>query len=891
MIELNSLISSQKQKKNKKRIFVASILVLILAFNFIFISSSFLHNFNESSGFPSSQADDANNYIHTQGIDPSLLQDPYTVNFTDIWSFFESNYASEFDFDINTYFRLGDENGTVLNNFLYSLDNLLLYNTLLKNASLLHDNYEDLQSTLLWYDGSDTYDYGFVDSLDGNSEEVNDYRRNLIDNLMPIFLLTETNPDDNLANINEAFELINSSQFWDPTNNVFLNYNSSTGNVYAIDNLYAVMATLLINQTNIIDDQIQIDAGKLANYTMETLTDYFWDSDNKGYNHSYSNDLTTIIDGNKYLETNALGIITLVEYWKQNTNKSVYLNNATQLFDIINSTMWNETYGEGAYLNQSASDWSNPNELIDLKTNAIMMEASLKLFEATGNVSYYDTAIKIYKTFENIFYDTDNNAYATSLNASDGSIDKNKNLLSNLRLSEAYLTALDIYQNTSVSSSFKLSEAIPEFIFDQETMNISTNYTYTSQYSNYSIAGANLTYIIKYPNGTILTTLYNITNENGTHNFSYYFPRGLLIAKNYSIIIFANKSFYEFAYTTLYFNVSSGIDYVSGLENVDEYNQGVAVNVSILVNNTRNNDLYVNFSIEADSNLIMSSRSFLLNSSQERIIWNNFSVRNDAIPANYTFHFILKNGSDIFLDYTKQIAIKSSLEVANLIYDGKVIEGDSLQISLNIENYLRNQSTSFNLTIMGDNIQTFQQEYSIDQNEIKSIQASILVDNDINEQEIQINIKISRSNTIYYNNTISTQIVNKFEITSLFCPSSTTQGSSAQFIMTINNNKETNELYAVSVNGKVSYGIMTPAGNNIAIDLDPINNPYDISPKTYDIEIFDSSGTLIFKFFFKIQVKLSVMNILLFYILPILVPIALVLYFKNKQLITERLRR
>jgi hypothetical protein len=898
MIKRNSLFSSKTRKANRKRIFIGGLLIFFLILNFILLSSNLLFESNSPSTFPNLKRDNSPRKPQSQGIYISLLQDPYTVNFNDTWNFFETNYTSDLDIYIDTYFRLGDEDGTILNDSVYSLDNLLLYNTLLKHineysASEILSIYLDLKDTDLWYDNGG-YEYGFVDSLDNSTQTVNNYRRNLIDNLMPIFLLIENIPDSPegpyLTNIYETFDLISSNQFWNDSNDNFLNYNSSNGNVYAIDNLYAVLATLLVNQTDDIDSQYKIDAGNLANKTMETLSAKFWDKNNKGYFHSLLNDLSSTVDNNKYLETNALGIITLIEYWKV-SNNSEYLNNATMIFNKINTTLFNGTYG--AYQNQTTLNWANPDDFIDVKSNAMMMQACLKLFEVSGNISYYNSALSIYNTLENTFYDSTNKAYSTSLDISTTSENKDKNLLYNLRVCEAYLAALEIYENTTISSSFNSNSSIPEFIFDQEDLIITTNYTYSSQYANYSIPNADLTYTIRYPypNDDILATKHNSTNENGTHVFSYYLPTNLTIADNYSITILANKSFFKFAYTTLYFNVSSGIEYISGLENENEYNQGVNVNITLLVNNTRNNNVTLNFSIIADSNLIISPRSYLLNASQESSIWNNFTVKNNAIPGNYTFHFILKNGSDIYLDYTKLIEIKTSLEVTNLIYDSRVVEGDITKISLNIANFLQNQTSSFNLSIMGENIAPFEEEYNLNPNEIKSIDVSLNLDDIINTEEIQINILISRNNTIYYNNTITIQIINSFELSALFYPSSVTQGSSAQFICTINNNKETNEIYALYVNGEISYGVLVPAQNRIEVDLEPIKNPYDISTKTYEIAMFDSSGRGIFQFFFKTQIQVSTMNLVIFYILPILIPIIIVLFFINKKIKTDRLKR
>ncbi|TXT67493.1 MAG: hypothetical protein BAJALOKI1v1_80026 [Promethearchaeota archaeon] len=903
MRKRNSLISSKKWKKKGNKLFIGVVLIFLISMNIISISSNLLSSSDSSSYLPPLKGDSTQeNIINSQGIDISLLQDPYTVNFTDIWDFFETNYISGFDFDVDIYFREGDENGTITSDLIYSLDNILLYNSLLKNeydSSQILTIYDDLQDTFLWYNGPGSdlteFDYGFVASIDNSTEDVNDYQRNLLDNLMPIFLLLDHMPStpssSYLSNIEQAFTLINSSEFWQESTDHFLSHNSSSGNVYAIDNLYGILATLSLNQTDQMNSQVRIDAGQLANKTMEMITAKFWDSPDNGYIHSLTSDLTSVADSNKYLETNAIGILTLVEYWKY-LNQTEYLTNATALFNTINTTLWNNTYGEGAYVNQSANDWTSPNNIIDIKANALMMEACLTLFEVSGNISYYDTAINLYNTFETIFYNSTIHAYASSLDTSSGTKNEDKNLLYNLYLSEAYLAALEVYENSSISATFNNSEQIPQFIFDQDNLTVISTYAYNSSYINHSISNADLTYTIRYPNETIVTSLTNTTNENGTHILSYPLSSGLLIADYYTITIFANKSFFKYATTIMLFNVSSGIEYVSGLEDENEYNQGVSVNITLVLNNTRDTNVNVNFSIEAGGTLITSPRPYLLNSSEDSItLWNNFTVKNDAVAGNYTFHFILKNGTDIYLDLTRIIEIKASIVVTQLVYEGRIVKGDTTEISFNIANFLQNQSTSFNLSITGDHITSYAAEINIAPNEIKSLNINLKVDDAIIDQDIQIRVLVYRGNITYFNTTITPQIINKFEIASFYYPSTTTQGASAQFLVSILNNKNTNELYMVAVNGEMTAGLLVPGDNRVAIDLEPILNPYDISTKMYQIVIFDNTFTEVFRFYFSSEIRISTMNFVVFYILPIIIPIAIVVYFKNKQLKTDRLKR
>ncbi len=752
------------------------------------------------------------------------------------------------------------------------------------------EKYLALKNTSLWYNGTSTYDYGFIHSVDNTTKTISSYRRYIIDNLIPIFLLGENFIDSAKDELEDVFALINSTQFWDNNSKVFYHFNSSTGEIYAIDNLYAVLANLLINQTDALNDDIQLKAGQLADQTMETLTEVFWDNTNMGYDYSASSGLS-ITNDSKNLETNALGVITLLEYWKM-SNKDEYLTNATLLFDKIqNSSLWCDFGSFGAYLNWSSHDWSNNiTDIADLKANSLMMRASLELFEISGNGSYHQAAIELYNTFENVFYDYNYNAYAKSKSINTG-LDSDKNLLYNLRVCETYMYALKTYENSCLSCSFNKSEQLPEFIIDQDNLVITTNYSYNSIYATYDIPNATITYTIRYPNGTIADTLSNTTNENGTHTLSYFISNELPIGV-YSISVLVNKSFFEFKNLSKSFDITSGIRYNSGLEDEDWYYQGTTHNITIKVNNTRASNINLNFTIEADSILINSPQSFLLNNSQLNNITGNFMIRNDALPGNYSFHFLLKSGNDVYLDYMKIIEVKNALQITNLIYDSKVVKGDVVEINLTATNFLQNASQSFNLSVSGEYIQNVQnQEYSLSLQEKTIISNDYIISENINSNTIEVDIVISKGDTINYNKSIVLQLINAFEVIDCYFSESVSQASPAYLILVIKSNKKSIQDYSLSINDKRFTGSLLPGENTIIKTVIPTLNPYDFSTKTYSVFLYDGNSNEIYRNQFLVKVNLSVMYLVLCYILPIVVPIIIVIYLKNKQVKIDRLRR
>ncbi|MCK4384194.1 MAG: hypothetical protein KAW66_12925, partial [Candidatus Lokiarchaeota archaeon] len=425
---------------------------------------------------------------------PEIFEDPFKINFEKIWNFFKSNYKSDLDMDIETYYRIGNNLGVVTYDKVYSVDNLLLYKTLLKDetdAFETFDSYLKLRDSPLWYQNSiDQNEYGFVRAVDNTTGQIFDDTRHLIDNLMPIFLLidnigTEINsfsinsiyPKDS---IEEVFYLINSSQFWDDTYEGFFDHNSTT-NKYAESNMYATLAALEIRR---IYDELNLDitiknrAYELANITIDKLLNELWDNTDGGFEYYGLNDWSSEPGSTyKYLQTNALGIITLLEYWIDSgmQNDSTYIKNATLLFNKMEA-LWDS--GFNAYEQFRDSSWIGipivNATYINLEANSMMMSACLKLFEYTGNLTYYDRALQLYNTFESSFYDSSVNSYKKSIDP----VDNDKDFHANLKLCEAYLNALEIYSNTQLNSEYNVTSEIPDFIFNQDVLNITSIYSY-----------------------------------------------------------------------------------------------------------------------------------------------------------------------------------------------------------------------------------------------------------------------------------------------------------------------------------------------------------------------------------------------------------------------------
>ncbi|MFW9952097.1 MAG: hypothetical protein ACFFKA_18405, partial [Candidatus Thorarchaeota archaeon] len=291
-----------------------------------------------------------------------IFQDPFKINLSKLWSFFNSKYKSNLGAEIDTYYRNGSSTGIIISNNVYSLDNILLYKSLLKDQVdyfETFDSYLKLQDTALWYQSStDINEYGFVKSVDGTTGEIIDSTRYLIDNVMPIILLIENVGDQVTSftvnskypkdSIEEMFDLIDSDQFWDGTNSGFYHHNS-TNYKYAESNFYAILALLSIHKLYEqlgLNSIIKNRAFLLANTTINKVLTELWDNSNGGFDYYGKNDWSDETGSNfKYLETNAMGIISLLECWKETGIQpgSIYFQRALELFDIVEA-LWNSGF-------------------------------------------------------------------------------------------------------------------------------------------------------------------------------------------------------------------------------------------------------------------------------------------------------------------------------------------------------------------------------------------------------------------------------------------------------------------------------------------------------------------------------------------------------------------
>jgi hypothetical protein len=921
-----SLTNIFSYKKNKQRnnqsfkIILCLFFTFIFVFNFLFINNN-LYNAKYSEEIYSEDGnnihnDTFNNLQTTSTI--SMLQDPFTENFDLLKNFFEKKYKSNLDFDISTYYRYGDSNGDITDGTIFSEDNLLYYLSLMKteiNEIDTFNIYLDLRETSLWYEGNvNEYKYGFVKSIDNVSGNPKDDNRYLIDNLLPIFLLFE-NIGSDINSITINGKTPKSSEFWDyhPTYNGFFSSNSSDLK-YTESNFYAILANVFIHRfyRNLgIDTSIRDRAYELANLTIVDMVDneYMWNDVDKAFYYYADSDWSTT-GGQRYyhLKANAMSINALLEFWIESgmQNDSKYLQRSIEVYNSLDTNLWNSTHK--LYMNIAQPGWTIWDNSINLEDNALMMSACLKLFELTGNVTYYNRALCIFNSIESKLSDNigDYIAYDFSLTNS------TKSFYSNLKLSEAYLDALEIYNSTVLNAEFNVSSEIPDFIFNQDVLNLTSFYSFKKigQFYNpanesygrftirYDITNASFNYIFKYPNQSFLYQYEDtISDPQNYSSIKYNIYQSLPISEGYYIYLWANTTFFKLADTLKRFNVVSGLinESISGLPGI--LYQGPIVNVSLIINYTRTQNLTLTASLEGQNIVKFPSQDLNFTPSEIKLISFNLTAKFGATPGNCEIYFRIKKDSVIYLEIKKVIEIGYSFDYSNFIYQNKVVKGENVRVSMNLKNFLPNASQTLNVSFAGINenyIEKFKSEEILNENEIKTVRYYLKTSNSITNNTIRIRMRILIGTTEYYSRIFTVEILQKFEIISATFPNTIPQGEEAYLIIILRNNQEDPEPFSLIINGvktKSNLDELNTGDNTILAQVIPTINPYEFGVKPYRVLLKDSEDTEIASFYFEVNLELSTLNLILFYVLPIVIPIGIILYYINKFIKHKKLRR
>jgi hypothetical protein len=210
-----------------------------------------------------------------------------------------------------------------------------------------------------------------------------------------------------------------------------------------------------------------------------------------------------------------------------------------------------------------------------------------------------------------------------------------------------------------------------------------------------------------------------------------------------------------------------------------------------------------------------------------------------------------------------------------------------------LTNFLPNSTQTFNISYYQDDAVIHKEEILLVENEIKAAYF-ILNYSETENNNINITMKISKGGTNFYVKHFNVEILPKYELLSVSFPEIIEQGVTAQFTLIIQNNQDKSESFTLLVNGdqvETNLNGFGPGINRVVFEVVPSIIPYEFGKKSYIFELRDSSNNPIAMYYFEVQLELSSFNFIVFYVLPVLIPICIVLIYKNKEIKHKLLRR
>ena len=414
---------------------------------------------------------------------------------------------------------------------------------------------------------------------------------------------------------------------------------------------------------------------------------------------------------------------------------------------------------------------------------------------------------------------------------------------------------------------------------------------YESFTIEYQIDAASISYIFKNPDNEILNTISQQVTSTST-TFLYDITDAFEIGLDYYLQIFVNSTKFGTSHLLKQFNVISGLvdSPILGLPVV--LYQGPVINITLPINNTRNQHVNLTVSMEG-IDIINEVQNITFNTLVLTNVTFNLTATLGAAIGPQTISFIFSEGNITYLEISKVINIGHSFDYTNFIYQNTIVDGVSAFSSLTLINFLPNSTQTLNVSYYEDDSLILREEIHLNEKEIKTVYYDLIY-TDTETHIVNVTMKISKGDTEFYSKQFNVEIIEKFEIISASFPETILQGGVAQFILIIQNNHDVSEPFTLYINGAPVETNLNGLGsgiNRIVAEVIPSINPYDFGKVSYTFEIRDSSDDPIVKYNFEVQMELSSFNLVIFYVLPVLIPICIILIYKSKEIKNKMLRR
>jgi len=765
----------------------------------------------------------------------------------------------------------------------------------------------DYAETPLW----DATNGGFYSEMDSSLTTVSSEKK-AFDNLLYILSLIEgkqyaTDQSSLISKITMQWgDTVD--EFWDDTNNAFNHSNAALLKRYSADNFLAVIVAFSIYRSSLFTSTFRNNAKLYGVDIMTAFNTAMYDGINgqeSFYNTSNLDNTIGSNSKNKNLFTNALGILALLEWNIINgyEKNSIEVLKAEKIWRFLNNKLYDGGYN--LYIHETNVNGTIPivpdGANMYLLENAWMLKATLELFKHTGNTTYYEKALDHFGGIEENLYDSVNYGYTSLFGSSEKSMDSYGMLLYSV------YDFHDIFTQSQISITLNQSE----YIYQVDTqMNFSLSFNIKMQFSypiisqSWSISApiinADITYILRYTeNNTIVSTDTAMTNGTGQDVFLYDLS-ALSSVYDYKLNIRCNKTGYDVGILTTDVPLSAGIEIVETSKLYDTLHQGDTVQLKIIYTSSLPNDLNaitktsgVNF-IEESSLRHIITREDEIDGKTESLVVVNISAREDAeLGPQFLDIIVLNNFSvPIFLEKI-ELDMFSVVEVSSIFISQYLVNFTPTNLQFTFFNHRSMENENVSVEVNGTAF-VYSNTTIIDLLPLveKSVSIPLIPNNKAKMGVLAFKITVWRDYTVIFHQEFTILAVPEIEILVLYSDQlQILQGQTPSITVRIQNYNSSAKQIRILSNGDLITEKTIPTGETgFLVELGrPIRNPYNIGEETYELTILDGTGEILATKVIMVNVKPSTLNIFLFYVIPILIPVGIIVYFKYKEF--EQIKR
>ena len=794
-------------------------------------------------------------------------------------------------FNNTDIFNITDSNVYSADHFYY-----LMSAHVTKSEFFVPIYYKLYKQTELW----DNVSGGFYTKVDENVSKITDEKR-CFDNALAILGLIaglefEYQSPDIPILINEFWPIFN-NLFWDSNAGLY-NYSNIDGSKYVSDNLLTAISLFNIlkySDFNSLPSLLSEVKSRAVEVMEEINSSFYISAENyPGFKESSN-------DSDKYLLTNALGIIALLE-WNivQGFSKnSKQVQQAIKIYNFLKSRLYNSTYNMYNFKSDMAGVGSFDFNL-KLKENSWMLKATTELFKATGNITYYKDALDLFYGIEQTLYDPSKKGYFDVFGPNGSDI---KSLDGYCMFQTSLYDLKHLYDSAKINIHSNQSSYL---YLNTTAFNVTINVNYSMQYSyssgedpvevnsswNYEvpIENVSLKLILRYENNSIVDIIDEIsTNSYGNYTFIYDITK--LPMGKYYLTVLANKTGYCLEYETKILEYTSGLIIIEYIKNFEVLYQGENRILNVSIGSIRTDNITCNLSLRGVEFEDAFLENILVQNYTLTYALINLTVKDTATTGIKNITLSLYNNSILLYNKTFEIEVSFGVEVESVSYSPYIIDNNPITIKITLFNHRETLTEHFlEIATSGDFfIYSTQNLSAINPLERKVYSITLIPKNDIVFGAAKFNINLSKYGETIYNKNYTINFVPSLIINKISSSSVVIHGQKPILSLEIQNYNMTPQKITVKINGQISWSNYAYFGENrFNIDLDkPYFSPYNIQPNQYFVEIY-KGDILIAKEYITISHQISIMELCIFYIAPIAIPLVVVVFFKYKQIEFEK---